>query len=150
MTAPVLHHVEIALPVAQAFELFVHGMARWWPFKGHSCGGADAINVIVEGRVGGTVTEVTRHGQRHPWGTLLAWQPPHRLVMSWHPGQPSAMATRLELRFEEIVGGCVLHLVHDGWGVRGASADDVRNGYLHGWSKVLQRWAAVAAKERRQ
>lgn len=79
MTAPVMHRVELDLPVVQAFELFVHGMARRWPFKGHSCGGGDAIDVVVEGYV-----------------------------------------------------GCALNLIHDGWAVRGANADDVRNGYLHG------------------
>lgn len=102
MTAPGLHRIELALPVAQAFELFVRGMARWWPFKGHSCGGS---------------------------------------------GQPSAMATRLELNFEVTAAGRALNLIHDGWAARGANADDVRNGYLHGWAEVLQRWAAVAAKE---
>jgi uncharacterized protein YndB with AHSA1/START domain len=144
---PVCHRIEVALSVAQAFELFVNGMARWWPFKGHSCAGDEAVDVVFEPRVGGVVTELTRDGQRHPWGEVLVWQPPHRLVMTWHPAQPAAQATRVDLRFEPSDGGCVLHLRHDGWEARGANAHDVRGGYVEGWRLVLQHWAAAAAKE---
>lgn len=143
----VTHRVDVAMPPPQAFDLFVRGTARWWPFKGHSCGGNDAADVHFEEHVVGAVTEITRQGDRHHWGTLLIWQPPHRLVMTWHPGQDAARATRLELRFEASLTGCVLHLCHDGWAARGVDAEEVRGGYQQGWAVVLQRWAAQTSKE---
>lgn len=147
--AAVTHQVEVSLGVEQAFALFTEGISRWWPFRSHSCAGEDALDVVFEARVGGAVTEVTRAGDRHPWGTLTAWQPPTHFAMTWHPAQPSERATSLSVRFTPSHAGCVVDLRHDGWGVRGAAAPSVRDEYQHGWALVLGRYAAAAAREDR-
>lgn len=143
---PVRHRLELPLAPADAFTLFTAGMARWWPFRGHSCSGERALDVEFEPRVGGAVVEITNDGQRHPWGTVTLWEPPLRLAMTWHPAQPVAHATRLEVSFVPCAGGCELHLEHGGWEARGDQAADVRDGYQQGWGVVLARLAA-AAKE---
>lgn len=144
--APVQHRIEVNLAVQQAFDLFVHGMARWWPFASHSCGGADAHDVVVEPRLGGLVTEHTRSGATHPWGRITAWQPPVHFAMTWHPAQAPELATQLSVRFSAIAGGCAIDLHHGGWGVRGGAAADVRDNYQQGWAMVLGRYAAAAAE----
>jgi Activator of Hsp90 ATPase homolog 1-like protein len=143
--AAVEHRIQVALSVEQAFDLFVHGMERWWPFASHSCGGADAHRVSFEPGVGGTVTEHTRSGATHPWGRLTAWDPPAHFAMTWHPAQAPALATQLSVHFSTADGGCVIDLRHDGRGVRGADAAAIRDNYQPGWAMVLGRFAAAAA-----
>ena len=70
---PVKHCIVVPMPPAQAFDLFTAGIARWWPFRSHSCAGDDALDVQFEPHVGGAVTEVDRQGRRHAWGVLTAW-----------------------------------------------------------------------------
>jgi hypothetical protein len=144
---PVMHRLHVALAPAQAFELFTQGMHRWWPFRGHSCAGDEALTVEFDPWVGGTVTEVARSGARHPWGTLTAWEPPVHFAMTWHPAQAPELATRLSVRFEPADAGCVVDLCHDGWAARGADAASVRDGYQQGWALVLGRFGAQAAQE---
>lgn len=143
--AAVEHRIQVPLSVQQAFELFVHDMARWWPFASHSCGGDDATDVSFEPRVGGAVTEHTRSGATHAWGRLTAWDPPAHFAMTWHPAQAPQLATQLSVRFTAADSGCLVDLRHDGWGVRGADAAPVRDNYQQGWALVLGRYAAAAA-----
>lgn len=143
---PVHHRIEVALTVEQAFDLFVHGMARWWPFASHSCGGADARDVVVQPYLGGTVTEHTRSGTTHPWGRITAWEPPALFAMTWHPAQAPERATQLSVRFRATEGGCAIDLHHGGWAVRGADAIEMRDNYQRGWAMVLGRYAAAAAE----
>lgn len=146
--AAVTHRIEVSLGVEQAFALFTQGLSRWWPLRSHSCAGEDALDVVLEPRVGGAVTEITRQGEHHLWGTLTAWQPPSHFAMTWHPAQPGELATHLTVRFTATASGCAVDLRHDGWEVRGAAAAPVRDEYQHGWALVLGRYAAAAAKER--
>ena len=143
----VTHRLRVALPPEQAFELFTQGLHGWWPFRGHSCTGDEALTVEFEARVGGAVTEMSRSGERHPWGTLTAWEPPSFFAMTWHPAQTPEVATRLSVRFEPTDGGSIVDLRHDGWSARGADAATIRDGYQHGWALVLGRFGAAAAQE---
>lgn len=151
MTAsdPVRHELDLPLSAADAFALFTQDMARWWPLEGHSCSGESAQQVLFEPRVGGSVVEVAADGKRHPWGALSAWEPPHRFVMTWHPAQEPAMATRLEVCFEDTADGCRLRLTHDGWEVRGDEAPRIRDGYREGWKAVLGCLSAEVSNRER-
>ena len=145
--APVEQRVVVRLDPADAFDLFTRGIARWWPFKGHSCSGESAVDVQFEPRLGGAVTEIAADGARHPWGVLTSWEPPRAFAMTWHPAQAPEAATRLSLRFIAVAGGCEVHLVHGGWSARGDDAGAVRGSYDAGWALVLGRYAAEAARE---
>ena len=143
---PVVHEVTVPLTVEQAFALFVEQMALWWPFKSHSCAGEAACAVHFEPRLGGAVEEITRSGQRHPWGRLTDWNPPQGFAMTWHPAQDPAQATQLSVQFAPAAGGgCRIHLRHGGWSARGADAAPVRDNYHQGWAFVLGLYAAAAA-----
>jgi uncharacterized protein YndB with AHSA1/START domain len=143
--APVVKSLVVGLEPTAAFELFTTGLARWWPLATHSCAGAAARDVAIEPRVGGRVIEYANDGSTAPWGTVLAWEPPHRFEMTWHPQTDSAQATRLEVRFSAAhEGGCRIELVHDGWQARGDTAVAVRERYDGGWVAVLQRYATAA------
>lgn len=132
----VRHRIEVPQTPAQAFELFTAGIARWWPMVSHSCSAERDARVVFEPHPGGRVIEITRDGRQHVWGTLTAWQPPAQFAMTWHPGRPESEATRLEVRFQAIDGGCAIELTHDGWSQRGDAAE-AREGYARGWPQVL-------------
>lgn len=141
--APVCHAVVVSLSAEDAFDLFTRGIGRWWPFAGHSCSGEAGGNVEFEPHEGGAVTEVGRDGTRHPWGVLTAWQPPRRFAMTWHPAQPVAHATTLEVRFTPVDGGCEVAIEHAGFEVRGP---EVRRNYHEGWALVLGRYVEEATR----
>lgn len=143
---PVLQRIVVPLTPREAFDLFVTGIARWWPFRTHSCAGEDAVDVQFETFVGGAVTEVDRHGRRHPWGRLTAWSPPAFFAMTWHPAQDARAATALSVRFSAVEGGCEVVLEHGGWGARGDAAGEARDSYQRGWVQVLGRYAEQASK----
>jgi hypothetical protein len=140
--APVAKDLRVHLAPAAAFDLFTRQLARWWPLAHYSCGGADATDVEFESRAGGAVFERTRAGGRHVWGTLIDWEPPYRFAMTWHPGVPSAQATRLAVEFVAAEdGGTEVRPLHDGWEARDEA---VRRGYDGGWESVLARFVAAA------
>ena len=143
--APVIKSLVVALDPPAAFELFTAGLTRWWPLATYSCAGAVAREVTIEPRVGGRVIEYANDGSAAPWGTVLAWEPPNRFAMTWHPQTDPAQATRLEVRFSGAdEGGCRVELAHDGWEARDEAAAAVRERYDGGWIAVLQRYAAAA------
>lgn len=138
---------QLRLTPEQAFALFTTGMQRWWPMASHSCSGDGAATLAFEPRLGGDVTEIAPGGARHVWGRVTDWDPPHRFAMSWHPGRDPSEATRLEVCFVAIDGGCELRLCHDGWGARGGDAARMRDSYAKGWPAVLDGLAASTQGE---
>jgi uncharacterized protein YndB with AHSA1/START domain len=143
--APVEHRVRVALAPADAFDLFTRQLARGWPFRGHSCYGDDAVDVVFEPRVGGAVMEVARSGERMAWGTLTDWRPPEQFAMRWFPGLSDREATLLRVRFEATPGGGTeVHVHHSGWEARGAQAAEKRDQYDGGWPATLAAFAELA------
>lgn len=136
---PVRKQRRVALGRDRTFELFTESMAIWWPLETHSCGGADAVDVRFEGRIGGRVVEVTTDGTEHEWADVIAWDPPHRFVLAWHPSPEPIAATIVDVRFAEIDdGGTQIDLVHSAWEELGDELGrSTRAGYETGWDHVL-------------
>jgi uncharacterized protein YndB with AHSA1/START domain len=78
-------------------------------------------------------------GRTFPWGKVKVWQPPSRLVMSWHPGRGPEVAQEVEIRFEAVENGTRVDLEHRDWARLGTEAELVRERYNGGWSEVLGR-----------
>ena len=134
---PVEKSLQVSLPVEAAFNLFTQGITTWWPLATHSVGLAEAESCHVEEHEGGRVYEIKKDGTEAPWGTVLAWEPPHRFMMSWHPGRDENTAQELEVRFETEGEGTRLELIHRGWEIFGDKAKETREGYVSGWDIVL-------------
>lgn len=146
---PVEHRVRVALAPAEAFDLFTRQIARWWPFRGHSCFDDEARDIEFEPRPGGAVTEVARDGRRMAWGEVTSWTPPHGFAMRWFPGLPEAQATLLQVHFAATAeGGTEVRVHHGGWEARGDDARSKREGYAEGWGLVLARYRDCAAQPR--
>jgi uncharacterized protein YndB with AHSA1/START domain len=141
---PLQHRIQVKLAPAAAFDLFTRRIARWWPFRGHSCFGDAATAVVFEPRVGGAVTEIARDGRRMAWGTITAWSPPEGFAMRWFPGLDPAEATTLRVQFAAVVGGTEVSVHHCGWEARGAAAAEKRDQYDRGWPATLAAFSALA------
>lgn len=147
--APVRHSVIVEIPPDEAFQLFTAGIASWWPRRTHSVSQERATDVILEPRVGGSLFEVREDGATFPWGKVIAWSPPARLVLSWHPGREPEVAQEVEVRFTAADGGTRVDLEHRNWSRLGEKAAEVRDLYAGGWAGVLDTHFAGACASSR-
>ena len=121
---------------AEAFDLFTHKIASWWPVRSHSYGGDEVTNVVFEPEVGGRVYEVTDKGEQD-WGRVLEWEPGSRFLLEWLIGE--ANGTALEVTFEPEGPGSRVVLEHRGFGASGP-----RGNYNEGWGVVLATFVESA------
>lgn len=132
---PVTKTLELACPPEKAFRTFTDDIAAWWPMETHSVHGAGGRPIFTADRV----YELSADGAEVDWGRVLVWDPPRRLVTTWHPGTPPDRATELELVFEDAGAGRTrLRLIHRGWDALGERAQAVRDSYESGWDEVLR------------
>ncbi|MDQ4026872.1 MAG: SRPBCC family protein [Actinomycetota bacterium] len=134
---PLVKRVVVPLPVSEAFDLFTSKMASWWPLKTHSVAKEQAVACRLESRVGGRVYEVDDAGRECLWGTVDVWQPPERVVFSWHPGRDTGSAQEVEVRFFAAPEGTAVRLEHRSWETLGDAAAETRFSYDTGWDFTL-------------
>lgn len=139
---PVHRSVEVGCPASEAFRIFVDDIDSWWPLSTHSIGQENAVSCLFEGREGGRIYETHADGSLHLWGTVTAWEPPVRVVFSWHPGRDATTAQEVELRFVPLASGTRVELEHRRWETLGARAAETRDAYQSGWVGVLARYVA--------
>ena len=101
---PLTGTITVDAPIDQAFRTFTDAFGSWWPAEYH-IGQADMATAILEPREGGRWYEQGTDGSECDWGRVLAWEPPHRLVVTWQiNGQwqydpDPAHASEIEVRF---------------------------------------------------
>ena len=127
-----------------AFMTWTERIAAWWPAD-HTASGEPNLVVVLEGRIGGRIFERTSAGAEHDWGEVLAWEPPHRLVYSWHLRRDRADATEVEIRFLADGDATRVEIEHRGWERLGAEGAGWRDRNLGGWSTLLPHFIRAAA-----
>jgi uncharacterized protein YndB with AHSA1/START domain len=143
---PVRKSLVVAKPPAEAFATFTAAIDTWWPLHAFSICEARARSCAIEPCAGGEVYEVRDDGARFPWGHVLTWEPPKRLVFAWHPGIDPSQAQEVEVRFSADGSGTRVDLEHRGWAALGDRAAEHRAPYEGGWEVVLgQRFAQACA-----
>ncbi len=141
----------------QAFAVFTDRMGAWWPAS-HHIGSTPFRDIVIEHRKGGRWYEINEHDQQCQWGHVLAWEPPHRVVVSWHLGPDWAFdadlerASEVEVRFvsesTELTRVELTHRCLDRHGANyGKLRDDVDG--PGGWTAVLREYKRFA-EERAQ
>jgi DNA-binding transcriptional ArsR family regulator/uncharacterized protein YndB with AHSA1/START domain len=73
--------VQVNAPLAVAFDVFAE--QSWWPLETHHLAHPHGREVILEPFAGGRWFERAADGTETDWGTVLAWQPPYRLLLTW-------------------------------------------------------------------
>lgn len=79
---PITGTTTVAVPLIRAFDVFTGSINAWWPHQYH-IGQADIADVVLEPRVGGRWFERGVDGSECDWGRVLAWEPPHRVLITW-------------------------------------------------------------------
>jgi len=146
--------VTIGVPVERAFSVFTDSLGTWWPAEYH-IGQADMAEAILEPRAGGRWYERGVDGSQCDWGRVLAWEPPHRLVVTWQiNGQwqfdpDPDHASEIEVRFTaDGPGQTTVELEHrllDRLAGGQAIHDTIMGG--GGWRSLLEQFAKAAANE---
>lgn len=140
---PVVKAVTVGCTREEAFRYFTTDFGMWWPAATHSVVAyASAFKdkpatVSLEPRVGGHLFERTRTGEEHVWGRVLTWQPPARLVFSFHPGRDDKEAQTVEVMFSSVPEGTRVTLTHSDWERLGTNAQQARDSYNQGWEGVF-------------
>ncbi len=128
--------VSVDCAVEEAFRIFTTDAISWWPVETHSIHQA-VREIVFEPHEGGGVYEVAESGERGHWATVLAWQPPHRLVLAWNILQREGDLTEVEVRFLHDGDATRVELEHRGWENVAADGPGKRASYDTGWDAVL-------------
>lgn len=155
MTDDAIRHV-VTVPTTPeaAFAAFTERMAEWWPPE-YTWAGAALSAVAMEPRAGGRWYERDTRGAEQAWGTVRAWKPPGRVVLSWGispsrlPERDPTHASEIEVRFHaEDEDAIRVEVEHRDFARHGTDvAADYRAGMDSpaGWPTILARFAAVFA-----
>jgi uncharacterized protein YndB with AHSA1/START domain len=81
-STPVRASIVVDAPVERAFRVFTEDIASWWPPEHHLLQGK-LEKMVFEPRVGGHVYDRGVDGTECRWARVLAYEPPHRIVISW-------------------------------------------------------------------
>ena len=101
--APVRRILTVRSSPQRAFDVFTRAAAAWWP-KSHSTGRSPLAEIVLEPQIGERWYERGEDGSIAQWGRVLAWDPPHRLLLAWQltadwKFDPDFI-TEIEIRFD--------------------------------------------------
>ena len=155
MIEPIHASVTVRRTPEDAFHVFTQEMGSWWPLQAFSMaedteGRVKAESVVCEEREGGRVYEVMSDGTEGTWATVLAWDPPRRLVLAWKPNLTDNPPTELEVTFTADGEDTRVDLEHRGWERLGAMAEEARSGYGENWNGVLALFVGAAEQGREE
>jgi DNA-binding transcriptional ArsR family regulator/uncharacterized protein YndB with AHSA1/START domain len=151
----VTHSIVIEAPVERAFRVFTEDFGAFKPPE-HNLLPVKIAETVFEPHVGGFLYDRGVDGSECRWARVLAYEPPHRVVISWDISPQWQIETdrdktsEVEVRFiPESAGRTRVQLEHRKLDRHGDGWEAVRDG-VHGdqgWPLYLQRYAALFARE---
>ena len=149
----VRHEIVVEAPIERAFSVFTDDFGSFKP-REHNLLGVDIAETVFEPRVGGHVYDRGVDGSECRWARVLAYERPHRVVMSWDvspqwqveadPEKTSEVEVRF---FAESPDRTRVELEHRHLDRHGDGWEQVREGVDSegGWPLYLRRFADVVA-----
>jgi uncharacterized protein YndB with AHSA1/START domain len=139
--------IMVQAPPERAFAVFTERFDTWWP-RSHRIAAAEMAEAIIEPRQGGRWYERGVDGSATEWGTVLAWDPPNRLVLTWLIGGAWTFETdpdrfsEIEVTFTPDGDGTRVELTHRHL-ERHTAPEALREavGSEGGWPGLLKRYA---------
>ena len=139
----------VAAPIEKAFRVFTANMSTWWP-KSHHIGASPLKECIIEPKVEGRWYEVCEDGSECDWGTVLAWEPPNRVMLNWQLNasfkRDPALVSEVEVRFTALSPTQTRvdfeHRNLEALGLDGAGV----TGMDHGWGTILDSYSSQASQ----
>ena len=146
--------IVVDAPLERAFTVFTEQFGRFKPPE-HNMLGVEIAETVFEPRAGGLLYDRGVDGSECRWARVLAYEPPHRVLLSWElsphwqPETDPARTSEWEVRFTaETPDRTRVEIEHrhldrhgEGWeGVgAGVGGDD-------GWPLYLRRYASLVAE----
>jgi uncharacterized protein YndB with AHSA1/START domain len=149
----VRHTILVEAPIERAFEVFTEDFGQFKPAE-HNMLGVEIAETVFEPRVGGHLYDRGVDGSECRWARVLAYEPPHRVVLSWDISPRWQLETdpdktsEWEVRFTaETPARTLVELEHRNLERHGAGWESVRDGVgdERGWPLYLQRFAELVA-----
>ena len=142
--------IVVEAPPDRAFRVFTENFDSWWP-RGHHIGKSDMKAAVMEGRPNGRWYELGVDGSECDWGYVIAWEPPHRVVLAWQLDaqwqyNPS-LTTEVEVTFTPLGPSTTrVELEHRHLERFGEMEESVRKGIdsEEGWQGLLRLYAQAA------
>jgi uncharacterized protein YndB with AHSA1/START domain len=143
--------VVVDAPLDRAFSVFTEGFGSFKPPE-HNLLEVEIAETIFEPRVGGHLYDRGVDGSECRWARVLAYEPPHRVVLSWDISPQWQLETdpektsELEVRFfAETPERTRVELEHRNLERHGEGWEAERAGVAGegGWPLYLQRYAEV-------
>lgn len=107
---PVRKSITVNATPEEAFRIFTDDFDSWWP-RSHHIGKSPMTKAIIEARRGGRCYTEQEDNTECDWGSVLAWDPPHRFVIAWQIAgnwefEPDvSRSSEVEIRFTAEGGG---------------------------------------------
>jgi uncharacterized protein YndB with AHSA1/START domain len=150
LDAPVRRSIKVKASAERAFRVFTEGFDSWWP-RSHHIGKSPMTKAIIQARHGGRCYSEQEDGTECDWGSVLAWEPPRRVVIAWQIAanwqfEPDlGRSSEVEIRFTpEAAGKTRVDLEHRHFERMTSGAVEMRTGVdgEGGWGSLLQLFAA--------
>lgn len=143
--------IVVDAPLERAFAVFTADFGRFKPAE-HNLLGVEIAETVFEARPGGDLYDRGVDGSECRWARVLAYEPPHRVVLSWNISPQwqietdPAKTSEWEVRFvAETDARTRVEIDHRNLDRHGDGWEAVRDGVGHdqGWPLYLARYAAV-------
>jgi uncharacterized protein YndB with AHSA1/START domain len=141
--------VDVHAPIERAFRVFTEDIGSWWDPTHHILEG-ELAEMVFEPRVGGDVYDRGVDGSECRWARVLAYEPPHRFVISWDVSVQWRLETdrdktsEVEVRFVELDGDHTrVELEHRNIERHGPGWEEMRDavGSPGGWPAGMRAFA---------
>jgi uncharacterized protein YndB with AHSA1/START domain len=139
--------VVVEAPIEQAFDVFTADFGSFKP-KEHNLLDVEIAETVFEPREGGYLYDRGVDGSECRWARVLAYEPPHRVLLSWDISPSWQLETDLErtseweVRFSsEAPQRTRVELEHRHLDRHGEGWEGVREGVAEGWPLYLERYA---------
>jgi uncharacterized protein YndB with AHSA1/START domain len=148
--AAIRKSIDVKAPIDRAFAIFASRMGDWW-HKDHSLAqGKKQVDVVVEPRAGGRWYEKADDGSDYEWGKVIAYEPPHRLVLAWQLTREFVydpdFETTVDVTFEETADGTRVQFEHRDLERMGVEAVETLEGMDGGWGMLLDLFKSEAER----
>ena len=145
------HSVVVDAPIVKAFKVFTEDFGQFKPSE-HNLLGVEIAETVFEARVGGFLYDRGVDGSECRWARVLAFEPPHRVLLSWDISPRWQIETdpdltsEVEVRF--VADGSestLVELEHRNLDRHGTGWEAVSDGVDgdEGWPLYLARYAAL-------
>ena len=149
--------IVVDVPIERAFAVFTEDFGAFKPAE-HNMLGVEIAETVFEPRVGGYLYDRGVDGSECRWARVLAYEPPHRVLLSWDISPHWQLETDPQKTSEweasfiaEAPERTRVEIEHRGLDRHGEGWEGVREGVAgdQGWPLYLQRYAERLQEEAR-